>query len=320
VVPAISAALVLVVGTSAAQTPLRLEPIRGLDEYASIPDNNTLTTEKVSLGRRLFFDSLLSRDRRVACVTCHQPAFAFADTVSLPRGAFKRIGKRNTPSIINRVYGRSFFWDGRAGSLEEQVLQPVQNSLELALPIGEAVARLRKDASYATAFAGVFHEGPTPTNLARALASYVRTIRSGDSRFDRYQAGDADALSVDERNGLALFRGKANCAACHSGPNFTDEKFHNTGVGSRTSDVGRYGVSRRSADRGAFKTPTLRDVGLSAPYMHDGSIATLDSVVAFYDAGGRRNPQLDPEIRSLGLSAEERRQLAAFLRALAGTR
>ena len=317
-VRAIVVALVLAAGTSAAQVRVRLEPIRGLDEYLAIPDNNPLTAEKIALGRRLFFDSILSRDRRVACVSCHNPAFAFGDTTARSRGAFGRLGTRNAPAIINRGYGRAFFWDGRAESLEAQVLQPIQDSIELALPIGEAIARLRRDTEYVAAFAGTFRDGITAVNLARALASYVRTLRSGDSRFDRYDAGDTAALTADERRGLDLFRGKANCATCHAGPNFTDEKFHNTGIGDHSSDLGRFRVSRRNADRGAFKTPTLRDVGLSTPLMHDGSIVTLDSVVAFYDAGGRANPRLDPEVRSLHLTVDERRQLVAFLRALTG--
>jgi cytochrome c peroxidase len=199
------------------------------------------------------------------------------------------------------------------------VLQPIQDSLEMDLPIDEAVGRLMTDAFYRDAFADAFPDGITTTNVARALASYVRTIRSGDAPIDRDRAGDTTAPSAQARRGQILFLGKANCSACHVGPTFSDEQFHNTGVAAGTSDAGRLLVTGREEDRGRFKTPTLREVARTAPYMHDGSLATLDDVVAFYDRGGRANLGLDREIKPLGLSVGEKADLVSFLRALSGT-
>jgi cytochrome c peroxidase len=289
-----------------------------LDEYLPTPAANPLTVERVALGRKLFFDPLLSSNRRMACSSCHAPEHSFADAVAIPRGATGHNGRRNAPALLNRAWGVAFFWDGRAASLEEQVLQPIQDSLEMGLPLAQLLARLQADRDYRASFSLAFSNGVTAGNVARALASYVRTIRSGDSPLDRYQAGDTTALTDDARRGLALFRGKANCAACHLGPNLTDEGFHNTGVSLGGSDLGRVGVTARAADRGKFKTPTLRDVARTAPYMHDGSITTLDDVVNFYDGGGKTNPGLDPEVHPLGLSASEKHDLVAFLRSLAG--
>ena len=184
------------------------------------------------------------------------------------------------------------------------------------LPMDALLARLRADRGYRGAFRRAFLDGVTAPNLARALASYLRTIRSGNSPVDRYRAGDTAALSLAARRGLAVFMGRANCATCHLGAGFTDERFHNTGVAAGSGDLGRYGVSGREEDRGAFKTPTLREVARSAPYMHDGSLPTLEEVVAFYDRGGVPNARLDPEIRPLGLSPQEKQDLLAFLRAL----
>jgi cytochrome c peroxidase len=221
--------------------------------------------------------------------------------------------------LINRAWGITFFWDGRASSLEEQVLQPIQDSSEMDLPIAQLVARLRVRADYRAAFASTFPDGVSAQNVARALASYVRTIRSGNSGLDRYETGDTSGLAPDARRGLTLFRGRANCTACHVGPNLTDERFHNTGVSTGTTDTGRYRVTGKDADRGAFKTPTLRDVARTRPYMHDGSLATLQDVVEFYDRGGRPSPALDAEIHRLGLSPPEKAELVAFLRSLSGT-
>ena len=298
--------------------PLRLSVVSGLDEYFPTPSTNPLTVERVALGRKLFFDSLLSSNRRMACSSCHAPQHSFADSVAIPRGATGHAGRRNAPALLNRAWGVAFFWDGRASSLEEQVLQPIQDSLEMGLPLAHLLTRLDADRDYTAEFDAAFSDGLTASNVARALASYVRTIRSGDSPADRYLGGDSTALGDDAKRGLSLFRGKANCAACHLGPNLTDEAFHNTGVFLRGADPGRYGVTGREEDRGKFKTPTLRDVARTAPYMHDGSIASLDDVVNFYDGGGKANPGLDREIHALGLSAIEKHDLVAYLRSLTG--
>jgi cytochrome c peroxidase len=302
-----------------AQRAFQLSPVLGLDELLSVPENNPLASARIAIGQRLFFDSALSRTRSLACASCHRPARAFADSTPRSRGVRGGTGRRNAPAIINRAYGTSFFWDGRAESLESQVLQPIQDSLEMDLSIDEAVGRLMTDAFYRDAFADAFSEGITPTNVARALASYVRTIRSGDAPIDRYRAGDTSALSAQARRGQTLFLGKANCSACHVGPTFSDEQFHNTGVAAGTSDGGRSLVTGREEDRARFKTPTLREVARTAPYMHDGSLATLEEVVDFYNRGGRANLGLDREIKPLGLSVGEKADLVSFLRALSGT-
>jgi cytochrome c peroxidase len=286
----------------------------GLDLYIPVPVENPVTSEKIDLGRRLFFDRRLSRDGSVACASCHNPDRAFSDGRRVAIGVFMRAGRRNAPALINRGYGRSFFRDGRAATLEEQVLKPIQDANEMDMTLAEASARVRLPVE----------------DISRALATYVRSILSGNSRFDRYISGNRRALSREEQTGLQIFRGKGNCTACHVGPTFTDEQFHNTGVawhepspgsgtGGSFADEGRFVITRSATDRGAFKTPTLREVARTAPYMHDGSIATLSDVIEFYDRGGRANPFLDAELRPLALTDPEKRALAAFLRALSGT-
>ena len=277
----------------------------GLDLYLPVPQDNPLTVEKIELGRRLFFDGRLSADDSISCASCHDPRRAFSSDRAVASGVSGRRGRRNAPAIINRAYGRSFFWDGRTTMLEEQVLKPIGDPAEMGSSVEAAARRV----------------GVAPDELARALASYVRSILSGNSRFDRYLAGDRAALTDEELAGLRLFRGKANCAACHAGPTLSDEQFHNTGVAwrdGRYQDDGRAGVSGRDHDRGAFKTPTLREVARTAPYMHDGSIRTIEDVVEFYAAGGRANPHLDEEMRPLPLGAGEKRAIASFLRSLSG--
>ncbi|MBI4908179.1 MAG: c-type cytochrome [Acidobacteria bacterium] len=271
----------------------------GLDLYLPVPEENPLTAEKIELGRRLFFDRRLSRDGSISCGSCHEPERGFSDGRTVAAGVFGRVGRRNSPALINRGYGRSFFWDSRVAMLEEQVLKPIEDANEMDLTVGEAASRV----------------GLTPEQIARALASYVRSILSGDSGYDRFVNGDRSALTAEQQAGLAIFRGKGNCTACHVGPNFTDERLHNTGVAWREENWADAG-----AGRGDFKTPTLREIARTAPYMHDGSLATLEEVVEYYDSGGNRNPGLDSELRPLHLSEAEKRHLIAFLHSLNGRR
>lgn len=281
-------------------------PPLGLDLYRPAPADNPLTKENVALGRRLFFDKRLSRDRSVACATCHDPRRAFTDGRAAAVGIGGRTGPRNTPALANRVWGKSFFLDGRAATLEQQALEPVLNPLEMGLQRGEIEARV----------------GLEPEEVARALASYVRTILSGNSDYDKYSNGKEGALSKKAKAGLAVFRGKGRCTTCHAGPNLTDEEFHNTGVAFQDGallDEGRFKVSGLMEDHGAFKVPTLREAARTAPYMHDGSLARLEDVVDYYDRGGNRNPWLDAEMRPLHLTAEEKGALVAFLKSLTGT-
>lgn len=272
----------------------------------NVPENNPLTPEKIAKGRELFFDTALSSDHTVTCGTCHDPKRAFTDGKALAVGVHNAVGTRNTQTLVNAGSGRTFFWDGRADSLEAQALGPMLNAKEMGLKESDIEKRTGMKAADVTA----------------ALASYMRTIRSHESRVDYYRAGQTEMLNADEKAGFDLFR-RAGCQQCHGGPDFTDDRFHNTGVGYRNgahADAGRYEISKDERDRGAFKTPTLREVALTAPYMHDGSLSTLDAVVEFYSNGGVRNPNLDPRMRGPAprFSADEKRQLVAFLKALSG--
>jgi cytochrome c peroxidase len=269
----------------------------GLDLYMPVPEDNPITPSKLELGRKLFRDRRLSRSGNVACASCHDPKRAFSDSRPLAVGVFGRVGRRHAPALINRGYGRSFFWDGRIATLEEQVLKPIQDSNEMDLSLDEASSRV----------------GLSAPAISQALATYIRSILSGDSPYDRFINGDRRALTDEQQRGMQIFRGRGNCTACHVGPTFSDERFHNTGVAwqhDRLQDEGRA--------NGTFKTPTLREVARTAPYMHDGSVATLVDVVDFYSDGGRKNPSLDPNIRPLRLADEEKRALIRFLESLSG--
>jgi cytochrome c peroxidase len=276
--------------------------------------------DEVELGRRLFFERKLSSDGSTSCATCHDPDKAFTDGRTVAEGVGGQKGSRNTPTLVNRGAGLSHFWDGRAATLEKQALEPLANPKEQNTSVDAVLFWLRGNVAFRREFPKVFNREVCADDLASALASFVRTIRSDDSRFDLYLKGEAK-FNEEETAGLLIFRGKGGCVFCHSGDNFTDERFHNTGVawrGQRLVDEGRFTVTREEYDRGAFKTPTLRELAHTAPYMHDGSLATLDEVVEYYDRGGNPNPHLDPRIVRLGLSAEEKRSLIAFLKTLSG--
>jgi cytochrome c peroxidase len=293
----------------------------GLPMDRLVPKDNRLTEAKVRLGRRLFFDPILSADRTVACASCHQPEHGFASPVRRAVGVGGKEGLRNTPSLLNRAYGKAFFWDGREATLEAQALHPINSPLEMGSSTDEAVKRLKADKDYPGQFQAAFADGVSARNLARALASFERVLLSGGTRLDRFRAGDVQALTSSERHGLWLFESRSGCWRCHSGANFTDEAFHNTGVswGQKPEDLGRYALTKQDADRGRFKTPTLRGLLATAPYMHDGSLARLEDVVAFYNRGGNKNPHLDPAIAPLGLSKDDEKDLVAFLKVLSGT-
>jgi cytochrome c peroxidase len=290
----------------------------GLDLYVPAPSDNPITPEKIALGQRLFSERRLSRDGRTACASCHHPDRAFSDGRRVPVGVHRRLGRRNTPSLLNRAYGTAFFWDGRAETLEDQVRMALAGSSDLDMPAVEAAERLAGDRGYVAAFTGAFGAPVSPDTVVRALATYVRAQLSGSSAFDRFVSGDRTALDHVARDGFALFNGKARCSRCHAGPLLSDEAFHNTGV-SWGRDAGRFEVTGRPEDRGLFKTPSLRNVAVTGPYMHDGSITTLDAVIEFYDRGAGRNRNLDEQIRPLRLSSDERRAVVAFLGGLTGS-
>ena len=284
--------------------------------------------ETIALGRRLFYDVKLSADDTLSCASCHNPALDFSDGRRVAQGVHGQLGTRNTPTILDAAYNLTQFWDGRAPSLEDQSGAPISNPLEMAQTHDACVVKLNRDPGYRRDFAAAFGPGPVTMRKAEmAVASFERTLISGDSPFDRYQfGGDKSALSPAAIRGLAIFtdKNRGNCSTCHTIEKdyalFTDGKFHNLGDGMNAdgelTDLGRYNQTKAEADRGAFRTPTLRNVAKTAPYMHDGSKKTLKEVVDFYAGGGNSNPQRDKEIKELKLSGQERADLVAFLEAL----
>lgn len=320
-VPIIAALIVVggFLGQSGAQGPYKLELPLGLQEEAAyIPPDNPLTTEKINLGRQLYFDGRLSADGTVSCATCHAPDKGFSDNRPTSTGIKGQVGGRNAPVTINRLFSQEQFWDGRSPSLEDQALGPVQNPIEMGHTLQGMVATLDKLKGYQEQFRQVFGTNVTEAGVAKAIAAFERTLLCGNSTFDRYEDGDDTALSESEQQGLQLFREKANCLRCHTGFAFTDERYHNIGVGMDKPklDLGRYTVTKKEPDKGAFKTPTLRNIAASAPYLHDGSAKTLEDVIELYDKGGVKNPHLSNEIKPLNLTAKEKADLVAFLKSL----
>lgn len=267
---------------------------------------------RVELGLRLFFDPKLGKNGKMACATCHMPGRGFSNGQATAAGVNGAHGTRNTPTILALAKNPYFFWDGRAATLEEQALGPIQNPVEMDSKLEDVVARLSATTTYPPRFKAAFGTGVDAPGIAKAIASFERALTLDPSPYDRGELTDA------QKRGLDLFAGKANCKMCHKGPNFTDTNFHTTGVGldGPNPDVGRYAITKKRFDYGAFKTPTLRQVEQTAPYMHDGSLPTLEAVVDFYDKGGGHNPQVDPEIVPLHLSTQEKSDLVAFLKAL----
>lgn len=281
------------------------------------PEDNALTPDRVALGRRLFFDPQLSRTREVSCASCHEPARAFADPRRVSTGVSGRMGFRNAPALVNLAWGTSFFWDGGAPTLEHQAIAPIKDPDEMDLTLREANERLAADPGYLEAFQRAYGQPPSEFTLPRALASFVRSLVSGDSPFDRHRRGDPAALGAAERRGLALFNGeKAECFHCHVGWNLTNNGFRNNGIAPADPDPGRARVTSLPGDAGKFKVPTLRNVAVTAPYMHDGSLATLEEVVEHYARGGRGHANTDLNILPLALEPGEKADLVAFLRAL----
>ena len=293
----------------------RLQVPLGLDPKALvIPADNPLTQEKISLGKQLFFDRRWSKTGTVSCASCHQPQHGWSDDRRFSPDHEGKPTRRHAPTIINRAFSSLEGWAGHRESTED---------LLVGLPFTSAEAvrtNLRSVRGYRTQFRRVFGTSVTPDAVAKAIAAFQRTLVSGNSAYDRYRAGDASALSPAALRGLALFEGKAACVKCHNGFNFSDQGFHNTGIGTGVADpdLGRYEITKRKVNRAAFKTPTLRDVARRGPFMHDGSLATLKEVVAFYDRGGIANPSLSPEMKSLGLSAGEQADVVAFMESLTG--
>lgn len=323
-----------------------------------VPNDNPVTAAKVELGRKLFFDARLSADGKVSCASCHDPGRAFTDGRKVAEGIGGRLGTRNSPTLFNSMFSTGQFWDGRAGTLEEQARMPLTNMDEMGnVSLDEVRTKIAAVPEYVRGFQQVFGGPVTIDGFAKAVAAFERTLVSGDSPVDRYLAGDMNALSESARNGLILFRTKARCAVCHvfnlnfaafaTFPFFTDGNYRNTGVAvnfsgfnalarramaaardesgdalgalskhERAGELGRFVTTGNTLDVGAFRTPSLRNVELTAPYFHDGSAATLADVVRFYVKGGNENPNRDWQLEPVPLSESEQRDLVEFLKAL----
>jgi cytochrome c peroxidase len=306
------AAIASAVGTAHGE-PLRVP--RGLDAGALvIPADNPITPEKVELGKQIFFDPRWSRSKTVSCASCHLPEHGWADPRRFSVRADGKPTPRHSPTVINRAFSTAQQWTGARTSLEDQAFKSSDSDPETV------VRHLGAIPGYRTQFEKVFGTPVTAENVAKAIAAFERTIVSGNAPYDRFIAGDRSVMSPAAVRGFAVFTGKGRCVVCHSGPNFTDERYHNLGVGmdAPAPDQGRHAITKTDADRGAFKTPTLRDAARRPPYMHDGSLTTLAAVVEFYDRGGIANPSRSPHVTPLGLSAGERSDLVAFLEALSG--
>ena len=304
-----STALVSLADESAGKLPLGLKPL-------PIPDDNPVTPEKIELGKQLYFDPRLSCDDTTSCASCHDPKKGWSNGDAVATGVRGQKGGRSAPTIINAAYHGLQFWDGRANQLEGQALGPIENPIEMDHKIDDCVKKLNAIEGYRTQFQKVFGTPVTKENVAKAIAAFERTILSGDAPYDRFKEGDKTALSEAAQRGFKVFFNKAHCSACHSGHNFSDGAFHNIGVGMEADkpDLGRFVVTKVEGDKGAFKTPTLREIARTAPYMHDGRFKTLEEVVDYYDKGGHPNPQLDEEIFPLKFTAQDKADLVAFLK------
>ncbi len=294
--------------------PLGLPPIPW-------PEDNPYSAARAALGKLLFFDGRLSANGVVSCAFCHEPAHAFSSSSPLSRGVDGKPGVRHAPTLINRAWGKSQFWDGRAPTLETQIVSPITNPDEMGMTTDGVVQKIRSIKGYAPLFAAAFGDSAiTYERIAQALATFERTIVSGNSPYDRYLAGDKNALTKQQKDGLDFFNKKGECAECHSGVNMTTEKFANLGVGmdQANPDPGRFAVTKKRSDFGKFKVPTLRDIARRAPYMHDGSVKTLAEVLDLYAKGGLANPHLDSRLTPFYLDEETRRDLLAFLDSLSG--
>ena len=309
------------------QTPFQLTLPLGLEKDSLvIPEDNPLTKEKVELGKLLFFDKRLSANDTIACASCHLPSLAFTDGQPVSTGIHGQKGGRSAPTAINRAFSSAQFWDGRAATLEEQSVGPFANPIEHGFKDhDELVAKVKGIAGYGPLFERAFGSPAITTDLiGKAIASFERTLLSGNSDYDRFTLGNEEqALSANAQNGFRVFLGKGQCLRCHFGFNFADEQYHNLGAGwdkksKSFADVGRQAVTNKPEDMGAFKTPTLREIAKTAPYLHDGSLATLREVVDFYDQGGIPNPQLDPVIKPLKLTEQEKKDLVEFMESLNG--
>lgn len=290
------------------------------------PKENPYSKAKAELGKKLYFDERLSTDNSVSCATCHNAPCGYSDCHKVAIGINRRQGMRHSPTIINCAYVTTLFWDGRASSLEEQCQGPIANPKEMTLLADpheahkDCVEKVRGVPEYRPLFQKAFGSSTiTLDKITKAIATFERTVLSGNSPFDRFAAGDRSALTREQIQGLKLFK-KTGCVNCHEGFNLTDNAFHNIGVGmdAEHPDLGRYMITKKATDWGAFKTPGLREVAQTAPYMHDGSLGTLEEVIDYYDRGGNKSKNLHPLMKPLHLTPEEKKALISFLNSLSG--
>lgn len=284
------------------------------------PADNASTPARVALGKKLFFDPRLSGDGNMSCATCHNPLFGWSDSLPTAKGVKSKVLGRATPTIINTAYNSIQMWDGRKKSLEDQAMGPMEATVEMNMDTAKLFKWLNASEGYSKLFSEAYPGKEIGADsVSKAIASYERTIVSNSSPFDKWVKGNKNAMSKQQVRGFKLFTGKAQCDTCHSAPNFTDDGFHNLGLaswGQKNPDMGRYAQVPLKLMKGAFKTPTLRDVALTAPYFHDGSAATLTDVVEHYSKGGIVKTNLSPNMQELKLSEQEKADIVAFMQAL----
>jgi cytochrome c peroxidase len=292
----------------------------GLMPAVPVPPDNPQTDAKVRLGAQLYFDTRLSADNTISCATCHDPRTGWANPHPTDTGIRGQVGGRNSGTVINSGQMRFQFWDGREPSLEGQAVGPIHNPIEMGETHENVVRKLNEMPGYREQFQTVFGRDADIDGIAKAIAAFERTIVSGPSPYDLYVMGDKTAMSPAAVRGMHLFNGKGHCTPCHSGPMFSDQSFHNLGVGmdAEKPDLGRFDKTKNPADSGRFKTPTLRNIAQTPPYLHDGSAKTLMDVMDVYNMGGTPNAYLDPLVLPLNLTARERADLVAFMEALTG--
>lgn len=307
------------IGKSPSESQTDQKKLVPLPRVVPAPKDNPTTPAKVELGKVLFFDPRLSGDNKMSCATCHIPEKAFGDGLALSPGADGKPLARNTQTCLNVGFFKQFFWDGRTGSLEEQALGPIQSSVEMNQNLDELEGELAAIPGYVTEFKNVFGTKPNKDGIAKALAAFQRTLVTEPSPFDRYLAGDKDALSDNAKKGFELFQGAAGCVRCHNGPLLSDGEFYRIGVSSK--DEGRAVVTAKKEDRYRYRTPTLRNIAQTGPYMHNGSLKTLDDVVTFYYRGipAKGRDGLSPDVEALsGQSFSEIGLIVEFLESLTG--
>jgi cytochrome c peroxidase len=307
-------AFAILAADPALEVPLGLLPIQ-------FPKSNPYSPEKRELGRLLYYDKRLSADGTVSCATCHAPESSFTDNKPVSGGIKGQTGGRSAPTVFNRAYSLAQFWDGRAKSLEEQAGGPMQNPIEMGNTHEVVVKTLKGLPGYVARFKQAFgSEEFGIDEVTKAIATYERTVLSGNSPYDRYKAGDKKAMSASQIRGFDVYFNKAKCDQCHEGVNLTANSYHNLGVGTDkpNPDEGRMAVTKNPADWASFKTPTLREIARTAPYMHDGSLATLEEVVEYYNKGGNPNKNLDERMKPLNLTPQEKKDLVEFMKAFNG--